>query len=132
MDCPQHVFVKGDIGRCKAVEALSASIKVDAIVNFAAESHVDRSLSTRHLHRDQRQGTTQPAEGRAGKTRLERFVQVSTDEVYGSLGTDGFFTESTPLSPPQPVLGPARPRADMLVRGVRTQLGPRYNINAMQ
>ncbi|MCP3098536.1 dTDP-glucose 4,6-dehydratase [Myxococcus sp. K15C18031901] len=99
---PRHVFVRGDVGNRELVEHLMAKHAVDAVLHLAAESHVDRSIlgpevfiTTNVL------GTQQLLE--ASRARgVKRFVMVSTDEVYGSLGPTGAFTESSPLKPSSP------------------------------
>jgi len=99
---PRHVFVRGDIGNRELVEHLMAKHAIDAVLHLAAESHVDRSIlgpevfiTTNVL------GTQQLLE--ASRARgVRRFVMVSTDEVYGSLGPTGAFTESSPLKPSSP------------------------------
>ena len=101
-DDPRYRFVKGDITDRAAVERLVAD-GFDAVVNFAAESHVDRSiLSAEPFFRANVQGTLVLLET-ARAAKVPRFVQVSTDEVYGSLGPgDPAFTERTPLDPTSP------------------------------
>jgi dTDP-glucose 4,6-dehydratase len=127
MDCPQHVFVKGDIGDAGLVEGLVREYKIDAIVNFAAESHVDRSLVDPGIFIETNVKGTLNLLKVALDNKLERFVQVSTDEVYGSLGLDGYFTETTPLSPNSPYSA-SKASADMLVRAFGHTWGLRYNI----
>ena len=97
-----HVFVKGDITNAELVRYLLREYDVDGIINFAAESHVDRSITGPQVFvRTNVTGTlTLLAEARAAGIR--RFLQVSTDEVYGSLGATGLFSETTPLSPNSP------------------------------
>ncbi len=107
-------FFQGDI--CDA-EPLGAILKsgVDAVVNFAAESHVDRSiLDASEFARTNIVGTLNllQASRRAG---VIRFLQVSTDEVYGSLGPEGTFTETSPLAPNSPYAA-SKAAADLLVR----------------
>ena len=86
----------------------------DIVYNFAAESHVDRSLYDPHVFLDTNvRGTAVLLEG-ALKAKVKRFVQVSTDEVYGSLGDAGFFTEATPLKPSSPYSA-AKAAADLWV-----------------
>jgi len=110
-DQPNHIFVQGDIGDGKLVARLLEEHKPRYIVNFAAESHVDRSIdSPAPFIETNVAGTctlleavlhhwkTLPDEKKAEF----RFLQVSTDEVYGSLGAEGFFTETTPYSPNSP------------------------------
>ncbi len=98
-DNPRYIFIKGSIGNQELVDYTLASYKIDGIINFAAESHVDRSIldSTPFIDTNIR-GTTILLDS-ARRLGIKRFVQVSTDEVYGSLGKDGKFTESTPLAP---------------------------------
>src|SRR5262249_45610660 len=112
-DDPRYRFVKGDITDRAAVASALAD-GTDAVINFAAESHVDRSiLDSAPFVRANVLGPQvllDPA--RAKKVR--RFVQVSTDEVYGSLGPTGFFTETTPLAPSSPYSA-SKAGADMLV-----------------
>ncbi len=101
-DDPRYRFVRGDI--CDADAALAALKKfsIDTIVHFAAESHVDRSiLGATVFVRTNVLGTQVLLEA-ARAVGVERFVHVSTDEVYGSLGSSGKFTESTPLHPNSP------------------------------
>jgi dTDP-glucose 4,6-dehydratase len=94
---PRYRFVKGSITDAALVDGLVAG--ADAIVNFAAESHVDRSLyAPVDFVRANIEGTLVLLEA-ARKHRTSRFLQVSTDEVYGSLPPEGFFTETTPLRP---------------------------------
>lgn len=127
MDCPQHVFVKGDIGDTGLVSQLVAKHKIDAIVNFAAESHVDRSLVDPGIFVETNVKGTLNLLKIALDHKLERFVQISTDEVYGSLGSSGFFTEDTPLSPNSPYSA-SKAAADLLVRAFAHSWGLRYNI----
>ncbi len=107
-------FVKGDIGDPKIVrEILQEGVNI--IVNFAAESHVDRSiLGCQEFIRTNVQGT-QVLLDAAREAQVELFVQISTDEVYGSLGPEGKFTEQTPLAPNSPYSA-SKAAADMLVR----------------
>lgn len=95
---PRFQFVKGDICDAKAVESVLAG-GIDVVVHFAAESHVDRSImGCQEFIRTNVAGTQVLLDGaRAHKVGL--YLQVSTDEVYGSLGPTGFFTEQTPLHP---------------------------------
>ncbi len=110
-DDPRHVFVQGDIGDAQLVARLLREHRPWAIVNFAAESHVDRSIDgpgafvqtnvvgTFRLLEAARGYWTQLPE--AEKDAF-RFLHVSTDEVYGSLGETGYFTETTPYAPNSP------------------------------
>jgi dTDP-glucose 4,6-dehydratase len=99
---PNHVFVKGDIGNRELVDHVIRSHKIDAIMHLAAESHVDRSiLGPEAFIVTNVLGTNVLLEA-ARHAKLNRFLMVSTDEVYGSLGPTGFFTETTPLDPSSP------------------------------
>ncbi|MBI1850946.1 MAG: dTDP-glucose 4,6-dehydratase [Planctomycetes bacterium] len=110
---PRYEFVKGDIADDKSVTNVMRD--VDAVVNFAAESHVDRSIhDPRAFIRTNVLGT-QVLLTAARERDVSRFVQVSTDEVYGSLGPTGAFTEETPLAPNSPYSA-SKAAADMLVR----------------
>src|SRR5207247_9360499 len=93
---PRYKFVQGSIVDEERVDAL-ARRGFDAVVNFAAESHVDRSLyGPTEFLKTNLQGTVTLLEA-ARRHRISRFLQVSTDEVYGSLPKEGTFRESTPL-----------------------------------
>jgi dTDP-glucose 4,6-dehydratase len=97
-----HTFVKGDIRDKEAVTALLRQHQIDTVVNFAAESHVDRSILSAEPFLDTNvTGTLRLLES-ARAAGVGRFVQISTDEVYGSLGPTGAFDEATPLSPRSP------------------------------
>jgi len=99
---PSYIFVRGDICDRKAVESVVKAHEVDAIVNFAAETHVDRSITGPAVFMETNAGGTNVLLEVAREQRIERFAQVSTDEVYGSLGGEGKFTEETPLHPNSP------------------------------
>jgi len=97
-----YQFVKGDITNSELVDYIFSKYKITHVVNFAAESHVDRSiLGSEVFFRTNVIGTNVLLEA-ARRYEVEKFLQVSTDEVYGSLGKDGLFTESTPLAPNSP------------------------------
>ena len=126
-DNPNHVFVKGDICDADLVNGLVDQHGIEAIVNFAAESHVDRSLVEPGVFiQTNVQGTLNLLKIALDK-KLDRFLQVSTDEVYGSLGAEGYFTESTPLSPNSPYSA-SKASADMLVCAFGHSWGLPYNI----
>lgn len=106
-----YVFEQHDICNADAVKAIFAKYQPDAVVHLAAESHVDRSISGSGVFvKTNVLGTFTMLEAArlyiaAGRTSLAsdfRFIHVSTDEVYGSLGDDGLFTESTPYDPSSP------------------------------
>jgi dTDP-glucose 4,6-dehydratase len=121
---PRHVFVQGDIVDRPVVAALLRDFEVDAVVNFAAESHVDRSISSpRDFVQTNVVGTFELLEAcRAHTARLPaeragafRFLHVSTDEVYGALGEAGYFTEESAHRPNSPYAA-SKAAADHLVR----------------
>jgi len=127
LDHPNHKFVKGDIGDGRLVERIIDEYRIDAIVNFAAESHVDRSITGAKVFIETNVTGTLTLLEAARDKKLERFVQVSTDEVYGSLGPEGKFTEETPLSPNSPYSA-SKAAADHLVRAFGHTWGVKYNI----
>jgi dTDP-glucose 4,6-dehydratase len=112
---PNFVFVKGDIADREKVKGILHHEKVDAIINFAAESHVDRSIEDPDVFlRTNILGTQVLLEG-AREAGVSLFVQISTDEVYGSLGPAGLFTETTSLTPNSPYAA-SKASADLMVR----------------
>lgn len=122
-----HKFVKGDICDGELVEKLVSEYKIDSIINFAAESHVDRSIEEPKVFIDTNVTGTLSLLEIARDKKLERFIQVSTDEAYGSLGTEGEFTEQTPLSPNSPYSA-SKAAADHLVSAFGHTWGVKYNI----
>ena len=101
-DHSRYRFVKADISDRLLVESLVKEHRIDTIVNFAAESHVDRSILGPALFIETNIVGTHTLLEVARNLSVERFLQVSTDEVYGSLGVEGRFTEQYPLSPTSP------------------------------
>lgn len=99
-DNPDYRFVKGDIADAKIVNGIVP--EADYIVNFAAESHVDRSIEDPSVFIRTNVMGTQVLLDAARKHEIKRYLQISTDEVYGSLGPTGYFTEATPLAPNSP------------------------------
>jgi dTDP-glucose 4,6-dehydratase len=112
---PCYRFVRGDVNDAPAVRAVLAQ-GVHSIVHFAAESHVDRSIMDSGPFVRTNVLGTQVLLDAARAAGVQRFVQVSTDEVYGSLGATGLFTEETPLAPNSPYAA-SKAAADLLVRG---------------
>ena len=113
---PRYRFVPGDIADTSLVPKLVRDGKFDAIVNFAAESHVDRSISDATPFLRTNILGTQRLLDAARAANVPRFVQVSTDEVYGTLApNDPGFSESTPLAPNSPYAA-SKAGADLLVR----------------
>lgn len=129
IDGKRCIFVKGDIGDRALADKLFAEYQFNYVVNFAAESHVDRSienpqlflitniLGTQNLLDAARKAwvTGKDATGYPTWRNGIRFHQVSTDEVYGSLGAEGYFTETTPLDPRSPYSA-SKTSADLFVR----------------
>ncbi len=128
---PAHVFVKGDIGDRDLLAKLFADHRPDAVINFAAESHVDRSidgpaafvqtnvvgtLGLLECARDHWKGLEDASRD------AFRFLHVSTDEVYGSLGDTGKFTETTPYAPNSPYSA-SKAASDHLVRAFHHTYG---------
>ena len=106
-------FVKGSICDKKLVRELI--YETDCVVNFAAESHVDNSIKTPEIFVETNvQGTLNLLQA-SKEIGIERFIQVSTDEVYGSLGKTGYFYETTPLAPNSPYSA-SKASADLLAR----------------
>jgi dTDP-glucose 4,6-dehydratase len=116
-------FICGDISDTKLVEKTISGEKVDAIVNFAAETHVDRSLlDSAPFLRTNVEGTRVLLDS-ASRLGVQRFLQVSTDEVYGSLEpSDPPFTEEHPLRPNSPYAA-SKAAADLLVRAYHNSYG---------
>jgi len=112
---PRYRFERGDICDRKFIDGVLASASVDAIVNFAAESHVDRSILDSGPFIQTNIVGTQVLLDASRKAEIGRYLQVSTDEVYGTLGEDGYFTEDTPLAPNSPYSA-SKTAADLLVR----------------
>lgn len=140
-DDPRYRFVKGDIRDRELVEKLFQTYNFDTVVNFAAESHVDRSITEPEIFLTTNIIGTQTlldAAKRAWKVEPDnkysreyipgvKYLQVSTDEVYGALGKTGMFTETTPLSPNSPYSA-SKAGADMIVRAYHETFGLPINI----
>lgn len=132
---PRHIFVQGDICDKELVSKLFAEYDFDYVINFAAESHVDRSISnpeifvqtnvmgTVNLLQCAKNAWYNEGTWKTGK----KFVQVSTDEVYGSLGDEGYFMETTPLCPHSPYSS-SKASADMFVMAFHDTYGMPVNI----
>ena len=118
----RYRFVKGSITDGPVVDDLVKAGGFDAVVNFAAESHVDRSLyGPTEFVQTNLQGTVTLLEA-AKRHGVKRFLQISTDEVYGSLPPEGFFSESTPLHPNNPYSS-TKAAADMMVQAYAHTFG---------
>lgn len=127
LENPRHKFVKGDICDAKFIEELVSEHKIESIINFAAESHVDRSITGPRIFIETNVTGTLALLEIARDKNIEKFVQISTDEVYGELGPEGKFTEDTPLSPNSPYSA-SKAAADHLVKAFGHTWGLRYNI----
>jgi len=123
---PNHRFVRADITSCTELEPFFAE-GIDVVVNFAAESHVDRSILQPDLFVRTNVLGTQVLLDLAKQYNVDKFVQVSTDEVYGTLGESGLFTETTPLAPNSPYSA-SKAGADLLVRSYYETFGMNVNI----
>lgn len=140
-DDPRYTFVKGDIRDRELIGELFRVYRFDTVVNFAAESHVDRSITEPEVFLTTNIIGTQTlldAAKRAWKVEPDnkysqeyipgvKYLQVSTDEVYGALGKTGMFTETTPLSPNSPYSA-SKASADMIVRAYHETYGLPVNI----
>jgi dTDP-glucose 4,6-dehydratase len=111
----RYRFSRADICDAKEIESIVAEGEPDAIVNFAAETHVDRSIEDPSLFLRTNVLGAQVLLDAARKHGVARFVQISTDEVYGSLGATGKFSEDSPLRPNSPYAA-SKTAADLLVR----------------
>ena len=132
----RYTFIRGDIRDRKLIEEIFRTYKIDIVVNFAAESHVDRSieepevfittniLGTQVLLDVAKQYWKVDADNKYSRAFRDgtRFLQVSTDEVYGTLGKEGLFTEETPLAPNSPYSA-SKTSADMMVRAYHETYG---------
>ena len=124
-----HIFVRGDITDRPLIESLFSGYAIDYVINFAAESHVDRSISDPEIFLKSNVLGTQclldsaKASWQTGKDQNGypvyregvKYLQVSTDEVYGALGKTGLFTEETPIAPNSPYSA-SKASADLVVR----------------
>jgi len=110
----RYRFIRGDIADSEVVNSI-AEKGVDAIINFAAESHVDRSIENSKVFIETNVLGTQVLLDAALRYKVNQFIQISTDEVYGTLGPTGKFSEATPLSPNSPYSA-SKTSADLLTR----------------
>jgi dTDP-glucose 4,6-dehydratase len=124
---PNYKFVRGDIADREFVDGLFKEEKFDYVLNFAAESHVDRSITDPGIFvQTNIQGTLALLD--AAKTySVKKYLQVSTDEVYGTLGETGYFTEETPLAANSPYSA-SKAGSDLLVRAYNETFGLPVNI----
>ncbi|MZK52792.1 dTDP-glucose 4,6-dehydratase [Clostridium beijerinckii] len=140
-DHPNYTFIKGDIRDRKLVNSIFEEYKITQVVNFAAESHVDRSiedpeiflltnvLGTQALIDAAKANWKVDPENKYSKEYKKdvKFLQVSTDEVYGTLDATGMFKETTPLAPNSPYSA-SKTSADLIVRAYNETFGLPINI----
>mgnify|MGYP003880659445 CR=1 FL=1 len=112
---PRYKFIRGDIANRELVDRVFTQERPDAVVNFAAESHVDRSILDPSPFIETNVKGVQVLLEAVRKYLVQRFIQISTDEVYGSLGEKGYFTEDSPLLPNSPYAA-SKAAADLLCR----------------
>ena len=110
-----YIFVKADICDSKAVDTIFKKYHPDYIVNFAAESHVDRSIENPSIFVKTNVLGTQTLLNSSLTNGIKKFLQVSTDEVYGSLGNERYFTEETPINPHSPYSA-SKASADLIAK----------------
>jgi dTDP-glucose 4,6-dehydratase len=123
---PQYNFIHGDIADADLVESIFAN-GIGAVVNFAAESHVDRSISDPGVFiRSNIQGVHTLLEA-ARRHKTQRFLQISTDEVYGELGENGYFSEQTHIAPSSPYSS-SKASGDLFVQAWHHTYGMHTNI----
>jgi dTDP-glucose 4,6-dehydratase len=123
---PQYSFVRGNIVDRASVDTVFQK-GIDIVVNFAAESHVDRSITNPGIFVETNVTGTQVLLDASRKYKVTKFVQVSTDEVYGSLGETGLFTEQTPIEPNSPYSA-SKAGGDLLVRAYHETFALPINI----
>lgn len=126
-DNPHYTFVQGNITNAELVSYIMKEHDITHIINFAAESHVDRSILDPGVFVETNVQGTLNLLNQARAYGIEKYVQVSTDEVYGSLGAEGYFTEETPLAPNSPYSA-SKASADMLVKAYIETYGLNANI----
>ena len=119
---PRYRFQRADICDAAEVARIFAEEKPEAVVNFAAETHVDRSIDDPALFLRTNILGTQVLLDAARKAKVARYLQISTDEVYGSLGATGHFSEESPLKPNSPYAA-SKTSADLLVRAYGKTFG---------
>ncbi|MFC6169207.1 dTDP-glucose 4,6-dehydratase [Loigolactobacillus jiayinensis] len=126
-DEPRHHFVHGNITNRELVTHLVHEFNIDGIINFAAESHVDRSILHPEVFIETNVQGTLALLDVAKKENVTKYLQVSTDEVYGTLGAEGYFEETSPLQPNSPYSA-SKASADMIVRAYYETYGLNVNI----
>ena len=127
----RFVFIKGDINDIKLLEEIYSKYEIDGIINFAAESHVDRSIHDPGIFVKTNVLGTQTLlhvfKEHYDERKKQKFLQISTDEVYGALGPTGYFTEETPLDPHSPYSA-SKASSDLIVKAYHDTYGLNTNI----
>jgi dTDP-glucose 4,6-dehydratase len=126
-DDPRYIFVKGDICKGKKVKNVFDQFEPDFVINFAAETHVDRSIFHPDIFVQSNVLGVQNLLQASLEHGAKKFLQVSTDEVYGSLGITGKFTENSPLDPRSPYSA-SKAGADLLAKAYYHTFGLPINI----
>lgn len=124
---PRYHFIQGDIGNQQLVESIISTYRIESIVHCAAETHVDRSIHSAEPFVKTNVGGTLVLLDAAKNGGVKKFVHISTDEVYGSLGPIGSFTEESPLQPNSPYAA-SKAGSDLLVRSFHHTYGLNVNI----
>lgn len=114
-DNPKYKFIKGDIRDLDFCKKVFKDYEIDSLINFAAESHVDRSILGSKVFLETNIMGTHSLLECAKEFKIERYLQVSTDEVYGSLGSEGSFTEESTIAP-NSAYSASKASADLIVR----------------
>jgi len=127
----RFVFIKGDINDLELLEEIYSKYEIDGIINFAAESHVDRSIHDPSIFLKTNILGTQTLlhvfKEHYNERKKQKFLHISTDEVYGALGPTGYFTEETPLDPHSPYSA-SKASSDLIVKAYHDTYGLNTNI----
>jgi len=127
----RFVFIKGDINDLELLEEIYSKYEIDGIINFAAESHVDRSIHDPSIFLKTNILGTQTLlhvfKEHYDERKSQKFLHISTDEVYGALGPTGYFTEETPLDPHSPYSA-SKASSDLIVKAYHDTYGLNTNI----
>lgn len=126
-DPDRYRFVRGDVNDKRLVERLFDEYAITAVVNFAAESHVDRSFANPSLFVKTNTVGTQTLLDAANRHSISKFVHISTDEVYGALSDEGYFNELSPISPNNPYAA-SKAGADLIALSYFRTYGTPVNI----
>ncbi|MGO2083598.1 dTDP-glucose 4,6-dehydratase [Vagococcus sp.] len=127
MSNPKHLFIQGDINDKDLLKRVMKENSIDIIINFAAESHVDRSILDSSVFIETNVLGTVSLLEMAKTFKVKKYIQISTDEVYGSLGIKGLFSEESPLKPNNPYAA-SKASADLLTLSYYQTYGLDINI----